>query len=49
LEDPLDMRLRARISAKRFTEEEFAKGFVQGMEKLIHIKVTPVVIKPSII
>jgi len=32
------MRLRARESAKRFTEEEFAKGWVREMEKLVRLR-----------
>lgn len=35
LKDKLSMRKRARASAKRFTEEEFAQKWVQQMEKLI--------------
>jgi alpha-1,2-mannosyltransferase len=35
LEDKLAMRRRARISAQRFTEEEFSKGWVRQMEKLV--------------
>lgn len=33
--NPLAMRQRARNSAKRFTEEEFAKKWVDQMEKLV--------------
>ncbi|EJT79359.1 hypothetical protein GGTG_04443 [Gaeumannomyces tritici R3-111a-1] len=33
--DPLAIRKRARQSAKRFTEEEFAKKWVAQMEKLV--------------
>jgi alpha-1,2-mannosyltransferase len=32
------MRHRARASAKRFTEEEFAKGWIYQMEKLIQLR-----------
>jgi len=32
------MRKRARRSAKRFTEEEFAKGWVMQMEKLVILR-----------
>ncbi len=35
LPDPLQVRQRARLSAKRFTEEEFAKKWVTQMEKLV--------------
>jgi len=38
LEDKLAMRLRARESAKRFTEEEFAKRWVVQMEKLVILR-----------
>jgi alpha-1,2-mannosyltransferase len=38
LEDTLGMRRRARLSAKRFTEEEFAKGWIQQMEKLVGLQ-----------
>ena len=38
LEDKLAMRLRARESAKRFTEEEFAKGWVVQMERLVQLR-----------
>lgn len=37
-EDKLAMRLRARQSAKRFTEEEFAKGWLAQMEKLVALR-----------
>lgn len=37
LEDKLAMRLRARLSAKRFTEEEFAKGWIQVMQRLVSL------------
>lgn len=33
------MRRRARLSAKRFTEEEFAKRFIKQMEKLVVLEV----------
>jgi alpha-1,2-mannosyltransferase len=32
------MRLRARESAKRFTEEEFAKRWIVQMEKLVILR-----------
>jgi alpha-1,2-mannosyltransferase len=32
------MRRRARLSAKRFTEEEFAKGWIRQMEKLVDLR-----------
>ncbi|KAH8821283.1 glycosyltransferase family 4 protein [Xylogone sp. PMI_703] len=35
LEDKLAMRRRARVSAKRFTEEEFAKGWINVMDRLV--------------
>ncbi|TVY78292.1 GDP-Man:Man(3)GlcNAc(2)-PP-Dol alpha-1,2-mannosyltransferase [Lachnellula suecica] len=38
LPDKLAMRLRARRSAKRFTEEEFAKGWTMQMEKLVILR-----------
>jgi alpha-1,2-mannosyltransferase len=38
LEDKLDMRRRARESALRFTEEEFAKRWVSQMERLIKLR-----------
>jgi alpha-1,2-mannosyltransferase len=38
LEDKLDIRHRARLSAKRFTEEEFSKGWVGQMEKLVELR-----------
>ena len=38
LEDKLAMRLRARESAKRFTEEEFAKGWIVQMERLVQLR-----------
>jgi alpha-1,2-mannosyltransferase len=38
LEDKLGMRLRARESAKRFTEEEFSKRWVVQMEKLVILR-----------
>lgn len=37
LEKPLEMRLRARNSAKRFSEEVFAKGWVRSMEMLLSL------------
>jgi alpha-1,2-mannosyltransferase len=37
-EDKLAIRLRARQSAKRFTEEEFAKGWIKQMEKLVKVR-----------
>ncbi|KAK0634509.1 glycosyltransferase family 4 protein [Bombardia bombarda] len=39
LPDPLAVRLRARESAKRFTEEEFAKRWTAQMEKLVEMRV----------
>jgi alpha-1,2-mannosyltransferase len=33
--EKVEMRLRARRSAKRFTDEEFAKGWVRNMEVLV--------------
>ncbi len=33
------MRLRARESAKRFTEEEFVKGWIATMEKLVQLRI----------
>ncbi|KAK2066445.1 hypothetical protein P8C59_000268 [Phyllachora maydis] len=38
LADPLAVRLRARRSAKRFTEEEFARKWTLQMEKLVAMK-----------
>lgn len=38
LTNPLTVRQRARISARRFTEEEFAKKWTAQMEKLIAMK-----------
>ena len=38
LPDKLAMRRRARQSAKRFTEEEFAKGWITQMEKLVILR-----------
>jgi alpha-1,2-mannosyltransferase len=38
MEDKLSMRLRARKSAKRFTEEEFAKKWVYQMDLLIRLR-----------
>ena len=38
LPDPLAVRLRARQSAKRFTEEEFAKKWLAQMEKLVAMR-----------
>lgn len=38
LPDPLAIRKRARISAKRFTEEEFARKWLAEMEKLVALK-----------
>ena len=35
LPDPYVVRQRARKSAKRFTEEEFAKRWTKQMEKLV--------------
>lgn len=36
--EKIAMRLRARQSAKRFTEEVFAKGWVAGMEDLVDLR-----------
>lgn len=36
--ETLAMRLRARTSAKRFTDEEFAQGFINHLEKLVAMK-----------
>jgi alpha-1,2-mannosyltransferase len=38
LPNKLDMRLRARLSAKRFTEEQFTKGWISGMEILVKLQ-----------
>ncbi|TVY17893.1 GDP-Man:Man(3)GlcNAc(2)-PP-Dol alpha-1,2-mannosyltransferase [Lachnellula arida] len=38
LPNKLAMRLRARRSAKRFTEEEFARGWLVQMEKLVVLR-----------
>lgn len=38
LNDTLGMRKRARKSAKRFTEEEFAKGWIRQMETLVKLQ-----------
>lgn len=38
LENPLEMRLRARRSAKRFTEAEFARKWVAETERLISLR-----------
>jgi alpha-1,2-mannosyltransferase len=38
LSDKLEMRLRARQSAKKFTEEQFAKGWISGMEILVKLQ-----------
>lgn len=38
LQDKLTMRRRARKSAQRFTEEEFAKRWVAAMEKLVVLR-----------
>lgn len=38
LENPLEVRLRARRSAKRFTEEEFAKKWVQETARLVAMR-----------
>ncbi|KFY69370.1 hypothetical protein V496_00305 [Pseudogymnoascus sp. VKM F-4515 (FW-2607)] len=39
LKDTLDWRRRARLSSKRFTEEEFAKRFIKQMETLVVLQV----------
>ena len=36
--EKLEMRKRARISAKRFTEEEFSKGWLKAMEELVELR-----------
>lgn len=33
------MRKRARESAKRFTEEEFVKGWIAVMENLVDLRI----------
>jgi alpha-1,2-mannosyltransferase len=33
------MRLRARQVAKRFTEEAFARGWIEQVEKLVEMQV----------
>jgi alpha-1,2-mannosyltransferase len=38
LDDTLGMRRRARLSAKRFTEEEFSKGWIRQMGILVALK-----------
>ncbi len=38
LQNPLEWRQRARLSAKRFGEEEFAKGWLAQMEKLVSLE-----------
>ncbi|KAK4118731.1 glycosyltransferase family 4 protein [Parathielavia appendiculata] len=38
LKDPYAVRQRARQSAKRFTEEEFARRWTEQMEKLVTLK-----------
>jgi alpha-1,2-mannosyltransferase len=38
LENPLEVRLRARQSAKRFTEEEFAKSWIQQTSRLVAMR-----------
>jgi alpha-1,2-mannosyltransferase len=39
-EDTLDMRRRAQISAKRFGEDEFAKGWLEAVEKLVALRIS---------
>lgn len=39
LPDPLAVRLRARRSAQRFTEEEFAARWLAELQKLVSIAV----------
>jgi alpha-1,2-mannosyltransferase len=39
LPDPYAVRRRARQSAKRFTEEEFARRWIEQMEKLVAARV----------
>lgn len=36
--ETLAMRRRARISAKRFTEEEFAKGWLKALDELVALR-----------
>lgn len=36
--ETLAMRRRARVSAQRFTEREFAKGWLHGLEQLVEMK-----------
>jgi alpha-1,2-mannosyltransferase len=38
LSDKLEMRLRARKSAKRFTEEEFIRCWIKQMEVLVKLR-----------
>jgi alpha-1,2-mannosyltransferase len=40
LRNKLDMRREARLSAKRFTEEEFSKGWVRQMENLVELQLS---------
>lgn len=37
-QDTIKMRLRARASAKRFTEEAFTLGWIQHMGKLVSMR-----------
>lgn len=37
-DEKLAMRLRARKSAKRFTEEEFAKGWLSALDVMVKAK-----------
>ena len=39
-DDTLNMRKRARSSAKRFTEEAFAKSWIVQMERLVKIEIS---------
>ena len=48
LKDKLAMRKRARESAKRFTEEEFVKGWLAVMERLVDLRIQLVKGKESI-
>ena len=38
-EEKVGMRMRARRSAKRFSDEEFAKGWVERMDGLVDMQV----------
>jgi alpha-1,2-mannosyltransferase len=36
--ETLAMRRRARVSAQRFTEKEFAKGWLHALEQLVEMR-----------